>query len=492
MKSLYWHIIGITLLTVLGFWLRFSHLDAINLYNDEFYQFETAVGYLETGEFKRYDFITQQVGESYTRAKIYTWQIAQSLKLFGYNEFAARLPSVVWGTLLIPLLIVFVLQTLKNPFIAYATATLIVFDDFFIEMARFTRMYSMFFVLSIVVLWCSWLFFTHKRKRWLFATLGIVALLINGLIFKELAMALVVGIGGYIAWRSIGFTYSKHPSDRIYWLASLAGLGGVCAALIVHFTVHPFIPLSAAIIRLNPHFSYFGYVVDEWHVPVAAAIFSIISFTSLKSVRKPESFFVIVTSIILLYFVFFSHRWDAKRYIGFILPLCYIIINLGIWQTSKLTLHSLSQWRSYVPALAILLFAIAGPWLSFPGVPAVQAITQTTYADRRYLELDRANLETAYNYVSDHYKTGETIFVQDPASFYWPDSNLKYIDLGEDRLYTYKQFIENINESDEGGWIIYTKRKQGNLRKDIRKYIEQNFEYIEDLSDTNVLVHHFK
>ncbi len=481
------------LLTVLAFWLRFANLDSINLYNDEYFQFETAAGLVETGEYRQYNFYTQEAGEEYTRAKIYTWQIAQSFKLFGYSETAARLPAVLWGTLLVPLVIISVLQLTKNPWAAFGTGILITFDNFFIEMSRFTRMYSMVFVLTVVVVSLLHAGFeaSTKKRRTILLALASGVWLLDLLIFKELAMALAVGVGVYIFVRAVLYLFKTKPEDTFMAWLFIVGSGTAITGTIIHFLGWHFIPIDAFIYRSVPHFYYLWEVFSELHIPAFGLFFLLFGILGIKSIRSYESFIAFVSISLLTYFIYFSHRWEAKRYIGFLLPFLYILITLGIVRSCKLLGSLLPISRASTIIIGLVSFLIVGPWLSFPGVPTDYMFVQTAYADKTHTDLQHADVQTAYQYVADNYTPGEVVFIQGPRYFYWPDNSMPIVELGEYKSLSFESFVTMVQSAKQGGWVIYNATKTRHLEKKIRQFSSNRFDYKYELDNTLVFIFHF-
>ena len=493
MKSLHIHAAIIMSLTLLTFWLRFANLDTINLFNDEYYQFETAVSVLETGEYKRYNFYTNQPVEDYTRAKPYTWQIAQSLKLFGQNEVAARLPAVLWGTLLIPVMILVLLRVGQSPVVAYGTGVLLMWDDFFIAMSRFTRMYSMVFVLTIVILWLLYEAMQATTKKWQLVWLGIAAAigLLLYAIFAELAMLLGAGVGVYVAVRAVAYLGTQDQQHQLYgWLFG----GGVLLAIIgalLHTTVWPFIPTDAFGLRIQPHLFYIEELFAELKQPFIAVTLFLCGILGMKRLSDFQVFGLIVALPILIFFVYFGQRWEATRYIGFIIPLFYIVIvsgahHLSSWLTQLQP--SLKQWQT-AAGMGVVLLGLA--WWSVPGLPAVPGVVQTAYADRGYEEIQRPNMQEAYQYVIDQYELGQIVFMQGPRYFYWTDTSIPVQELGAYKSLTTEEFLEMMYSAEHGGIVVYNRNKARHLNDEIKQFIEANMELDEAIYDTKVNVYYF-
>lgn len=492
MKRSYWHILAITIITAVAAWLRLANLGAINFYNDEYYHVNTAVGYLKSGEFKQYNFYTQQLEKPYTRAKIFTWQVAKSFQWFGVSETSARLPAAIWGIVLIPIVIIVLLIAGKHTIAAYTVGLWLTFDNFFIDQARFTRMYSMVSVLTIVSVFCAYQYFTVKNKniRYTYLTVCAIALLLNILAFKELTLALLVGLGAYCTMRSIIFVFTRQKTDRVFarwWFG-----GAIGAALLVGLRLLGFntVPLDAAKILSVPHWSYVYYVVSELRLPIVAGVALIAGLSMVKNYRSFTAWQGIIGLSVLAYFIFLGRHEEAKRYIGFILPFVYYIVVVGVAQILQ-GFTKLEAWTKKTGVIiTCVVLGVIGPKISWPGVPADGFILQKAPADKTYAELQRSDVRTAYHYVANRYKKGEVVLIQGPRYYYWPDRSIPVEELGYYKSLSLEDFRQLVTSSDAGVWVVYSQQRQRHVSPEIRNYIKEHFTKVETLDNTLVNVYY--
>lgn len=90
----------LTAILVIAVFVRMYEIGPASFLTDEYLHFNTAVGYLEVGEFRFWNFLSLRAGKDYPRAWSFTWLVAQSLRWFGVSVFSARLVSFFWGVLL--------------------------------------------------------------------------------------------------------------------------------------------------------------------------------------------------------------------------------------------------------------------------------------------------------------------------------------------------------------------------------------------------------
>jgi 4-amino-4-deoxy-L-arabinose transferase-like glycosyltransferase len=118
-----------------------------------------AIAILDTGS------PTLQSGVVYSRAILSTTLIALSFAIFGITEFAARLPSVFFGTLMIPL-VYLIGSRWGNSRIAIIAAVLITFSVWEIAWSRQARMYQQLQFFYILSLYLFYEFTVHKNLKW--------------------------------------------------------------------------------------------------------------------------------------------------------------------------------------------------------------------------------------------------------------------------------------------------------------------------------------
>ncbi len=494
MKSLVLKLILILALTVLAGWVRFANLGAVSLYNDEFYQFETAVGQLRLGEWVRYDYYHDAAGKGYDRAKLFIWQIVASIGLFGETEAAGRLPAALWGTLLIPVVVILLLKVLKHEWIAYGTGAVLLFDDLSIGLSRYVRMYSMLMVLVVLLVVCIYLLFeaSQWKQRLVYGIGSVVILALSLHIFKELTLAIVGAIGCYALIRAIAYSITRHASDKP-WLF-LWCIGAAFTALAIGLTIFGYnvIPLDAAIIRTNPHWSYLTDLFTSWRVPALAASFALIGLgLSFKQFRSFLGMAATVSLVVLMYFAFFSHRWDAQRYISIVVPWVSLLAVVGLVATIQFLYSLLPKpvWLRWF--LLIPLVYLVGPWIALPGIPGNDLTHKTALADFSTTELGYADMETAYRYVVDHVRPGEVVLMQGPRFYYWPDPHTPVYLMGGYKSLTFAEFKALAARGTSGGWVVFNDTHQRHLADKIKDYMTKRFEYAAELSDTNVVVYHF-
>ena len=140
----------------------FHKLDYFSLYSDEAQVTHAAVGFAKSGEFKKWDFVKDEISDrTYTRAWPHIAVMGYTYRLFGISDWTSRLPSAVFGLLLT------VLGFFITRFFTKSTLTaLIVMLSFglyfeFLLLTRWARMYAMIFPLFLLMLYFGYRIFTE-------------------------------------------------------------------------------------------------------------------------------------------------------------------------------------------------------------------------------------------------------------------------------------------------------------------------------------------
>ena len=112
-----------------------------------------------------WDFLSEESIKEYTRAFPYTWIVASAFSIFEINEFYGRLPSLVFGFLLLPLLYFVSFRISKNHLISLSVLALGVFDSLLIWSSRLCRMYSLFVLLFLVACYLIYLGLEKNKHK---------------------------------------------------------------------------------------------------------------------------------------------------------------------------------------------------------------------------------------------------------------------------------------------------------------------------------------
>jgi hypothetical protein len=186
-------------IVAVGAYLRLAHLGALGFRWDEDLSGLAVRAILEKG-------IPQlPSGMIYLRGGLFSHLMAASATMFGFNEFALRLPAALFGIALIVAAYLFG-AALFGRVVGLVTAALLAVSFWDIDLARYARFYSAFSLLYVLTLYAIWQF----RIKAPSAAGGVlcVALAVITLSLHDLAYSLALAffyplvLRGPAAWRS--------------------------------------------------------------------------------------------------------------------------------------------------------------------------------------------------------------------------------------------------------------------------------------------------
>src|SRR4029079_1602532 len=152
--------IAVAVLLALGAWLRFYALDQypLGVHHDELSTMYDGWSLVETGADRfgaPHPIVERNYGENDYRPAMMSWLDAASIKFFGFNIKAGRLPAAVLGTLSLILIYLFA-ETAAGCTFAILALLLAVLSPLHIQYSRIAHegaMLPAFFVILILWLW---------------------------------------------------------------------------------------------------------------------------------------------------------------------------------------------------------------------------------------------------------------------------------------------------------------------------------------------------
>ena len=160
---------ALIVITIIGFIFRIWKVSESNLWIDEVLSAEAITTIVQNG------MPTLPSGVNYFRDILYHYLCALSSLLFGVSNFSMRLPSVIFGTLTVPLSY-YLGKQIKNKKVAIAAALLVALNSMEIAFSREVRYYQMFqfFYGLSLLLFTKYACTTPANSRLL--TYGLIAL----------------------------------------------------------------------------------------------------------------------------------------------------------------------------------------------------------------------------------------------------------------------------------------------------------------------------
>lgn len=486
-KNSWW---AVTILAILfGAWVRIAAIDSHVLQGDEYFHINAGKGYSETGLFVEWDWLNDkpQWDNPYTRAWPYTWQVAQSIELFGEEEWALRLPALLWGLAFLILLPVLVAIWTRSAAVAALTTTLAAFDPTMIWLSTFSRMYTMLFVMVLLCMHALWRAIEgqtrwrkkRSRERWAWLTLSVV-LATTGYVIHPVSALLLPVIG------CIVFTTWVRDRDNRWFTQVMAAMlliavSGAIAVLVIQPEDLHFIAL-----RDRLELSYAAYMTDFAILPIVAGMLFVggVLFAWRRPAQRIVLMAIATVMPILVYFIFFANRYPAKKYYGFVLFAGFIVIA-WMWNEVLRRLDVSKKWASALSAVLYIwiLIPFSLPGTHFPFVTEARS-------DRTYRQLLQHNYTVLYEYLDTSAAAGDGVILQGTKHYYLTRKDLFYYRISLETPLTIGR-LEKITGEREHGYIALSRLKNQLIAPEVTKYIRENFERVKNkkIAESNFIVY---
>lgn len=319
--------VGLLVATVLGLWLRWRDLDlaTLSLSIDEARLRLVAEGILG----KQWPILPS--GKVYTRGLPMALAMAPSLGMLGVSDFAARLPSVVFGTLLVPIVGIHA-RIVGNSWGGVIAALLTAAYAPLVFWSRQAWFFSLF-----VLLWSLTLLLLHLgvRNRDGRILLGAACAAAVGVLTHEL-FATLLPCWALACWVAAGRARTRGELARLVGPALGVLLLG-CAVLAAFTLTHRADTLAGRYAELREYltlntdlagFRFYGrLLLDRFWLLLVLAVVGLI-----WSPREGWTRALIVLSIIPLFFVdaFVLPDRPQERYGLALLPPLYVLASAGL------------------------------------------------------------------------------------------------------------------------------------------------------------------
>lgn len=499
-------------LIICGFILRFYHLGAQSLWTDEAISANAAIAMLKHGT------PTFPSGVVYMRAILNTFFISLSFMIFGVSEFSARFPSVIFGTLTIPL--VYVMGTrLGNRKIGLIAALFVTFSVMEIAWSRQARMYQQlqFFYLASLYFFYEFNFNDNKSKRNLNLALTIIFFV----------CAVLTHVFGYVLILVFGlyFLIVHFEEIKFKWKESvdIKHIAGLFISILMIFFILKFMGsdlldvisyLFRDIDRIErgEYLEVYLYVLrTELSVFFYLAIIgALLSFKIKKNWKS--GLLLIMSFVIPFYFLSCHVLVPATRYLYFIFPLLLIFsayffaFLIELAQKYSEYKNKSAKIKSTLIALVICAMLIA---MAFS--PQGFMIAPREEFDLG-INAPQPDFKKAYCYVKENMQSNDVIIDSWPTvalfymgkSDYWLAFEVDGIGLGIDRylvnngsneMYANAMAIKNVDMLKEvvgnhdRGWIVLDNTAWIRISPGIKKYIKDEMQYCTEASDETIRVY---
>lgn len=493
-----------------GFILRFYHLGAQSFWTDEAISANAAIAMLKQGT------PTFPSGVIYMRAILNTFLISLSFIIFGVSEFSARFPSVIFGTLTIPL--VYLLGTrLENRKIGLIAALFVTFSVMEIAWSRQARMYQQlqFFYLASLYFFYEFNFNDNKSKRNLNLALTTIFFICAVLthVFGYVLILVFVLYFLIVHFKEIKFKWKESVDINIKHIA------GLFISILLIFLVLKLIwpdlldTISYPLMGIGrvEYFEVYFYVLrTELSVFFYLAIFgAVLSFKIKKNWKS--GLLLIMSFVIPFYFLSCHVLMPATRYLYFIFPLLLIFSAYFFAFLIELA----QRYSEYVNKSAkigsiLIVLVICSMLMTMAFSPGFTIVPREEFD--LGINAPQPDFKKAYCYVKENMQSNDVIIDSWPAvalfymgkSDYWLAFEVGGIGLGIDRylvnngsneMYANAVVIKNVDMLKEvvgnhdRGWVVLDNTAWIRISPNTKRYISEEMQPCTAASDEMIRVY---
>ncbi len=487
---------------LLGTFLRFYKLGELSFSADEFLGVNVAYGYLQTGEWKRWDFNFDKLADdkayfktffdfdfwgggedTYTRAWIYNWQVVQALKFLpAGGESVYRIVSAFWGVITI-LVVYYVTKAFTgNKIISLISAFLFAVSPDGIIFDRKIRMYAMFLPVFLLFSYFVYQFFESRKffgsesANKIKALTGVnimylIPVILLGLLSLHLHLLSVNIIPALLLYFLIlalwEFENNKIFLNRytVYILLASISIG-------LFFTLYSdALNLLKSFVSFNNHFSYMEKIFSDYADKMLALILMVTG--AIYLFKKKIKAGVYVSSSFLAIFlmaVFFWNRNAGEQYIFFLKPFQIILLAAGIYFAAGFIGNNFKRYgkKVYLASLLVMLLLL----------PNYAYFFQENNVYRQNSKSDHPNYRKVFDYFLKKRNAEDVLITRNFRNYYFAGAQVDLVTFGgernekETRELTKKR-LKKIREENPLGWIIWSENDENFISKNAEKYMDE-------------------
>lgn len=331
---------------------------------DELYHLLAAQGWLDSGTFAIADGV-------YTRAWHFTVLVAGAIAMLGESLAAARVPSVIFGTLWV-LAVFFWTRKYAGRAAGLLAGLVFAFDPGAIDLSQLVRFYALhglaFWILAISVF-----ALTQRPIGWSRAVLGTAAVA-SGILAFSLQITTLIGLAGLTIWVAIHhgpeqLRRARHEPRARWVVAGVVALVvlGAAGALLSGAAAEMWAKYrSAALWAAGNRDNIVWY--HRWLTERFAgfwALFPVAALIATHRFRAPAVFSVVVFSVALV--LHSGAGFKAERYFYYAMPFFFILWAMALTAVApairRLTEDVVARFAPARPARSITFAALAAALL---------------------------------------------------------------------------------------------------------------------------------
>lgn len=475
----------LTLLLVLGSFLRFYHLDEQSYWMDEGYTINAVLSIQEHGS------TVLDSGNEYS-CLTYCYITAYIAKSFGNNAFSFRLLSVLAGIFFIATIFYITKRFFGNT-IGLVTSVFVTFSYWQIAWSRQVRWYTLF----ALFFWLAIFFFykftqTEDKKEKIKLFMGIALFTLLSYLTHGLGYLLPFI---FVAWYFIEEIFIKKKNS---WKRPLIWVS-ISLALISTFDM----TLGSHLLQKLFENINFNYNLP-YHLSFILRNYWLFILFALYAVYAPDKenrhlrYFLIFIFLAYLTFLSFLTNIVHYRYLFHVSPVLIILGTLGMHDV-YLLINKKWQRAGFIILIALLFFTFGGGVLKHKEMYLLEADNPETIGARpHYSYTPQPDWNKAYAFIKEN-KTEEEIVISSLPHFnkiflgipgYWIKYNYMGLTDRESKTVNNKEFYvnaETLNNLEEvksltrdfHGYIIFDFMAiNGKIDGEIIDYIESKFDLV--------------
>lgn len=479
----------LSVIIVVGGFLRFYKLGEQPLVTDEFLDMNATYGYFKTGKFQAWDFNLAELSQDQyplrdERSWAYRWQAAQLFRWFSPTETVARSVSVFWG--IISIVIMYLVGTyyshkkivgIMAAFLFAVSISGIIFD-------RMLRMYAMFFPVFLLFSWFTYrvleeeyqgkiLIFSKIQEKLKINAVWLLPAAIFGLLsfhLHPLALNMGVILIVYFLVRSIMLMRQRRVFISKYSVYLILIIGVVIIASLAKPKV--IAPYLGVISLSSGDFSYFLAAVSDYISPALA--WALIFLAVFSARNDPEKFKGLLWNIACLLSVILAATllWKQSfgpRFIFFVESFTMILMASGIHAVAIFLRDNSLKFKKEIFAGTIAFFLLIAP--NYVYFFEKENIYHRNPADPDYRK--------AYQYFLKKSGAQDALMTKNFRSYYYRDAGAKVENIKSGKVSSVR--LSSVVSENPSGWLISGDIK-GDFEKDARNYIEKNLKLEKEIS----------
>jgi 4-amino-4-deoxy-L-arabinose transferase-like glycosyltransferase len=410
-----WTLITLLIIVAVAGWLRFASLGRLSFWADEFPHAVAARGLLDEGK------PILPSGREYRRAEAQTVAVAASMRVFGENEAAARLPSAAVGLLTVPLLWL-ALRRRFGEGAALAAAAIVAVMPLHVAHSRSARFYAAFVLayFAAAVLGSR----AIRTRSWRAGVIGLGAFAV-AMHLQVAAVIVLAPLAAYavLRWRTAP---ERHRAGRARAIAALASVAALGALLVV--AVPPMREGALRLLRhpvpdleLDPglHLATFGNLfglIAWWAwIPLLPAAIAGIRRAGIEGWNLVLQLLVPAILLAVLFRTTDGSGLD-RRYMIHLVPFLAAIAGIGIAELGRRAAARIRFAGSPRRSGAVLLLAALVGALSVAGATGVAALPHAPHPGK---VIPRPNWNAAAAVVRAGSKPGDGLLSTGPLAVAW-------------------------------------------------------------------------